>query len=65
MIDVDGFKRLNDLRGHVAGDGMLKAFAQNIKKQHRQQSFTFGGVCGLAVGSTAPDKAACKKLRLK
>jgi diguanylate cyclase (GGDEF)-like protein len=31
MIDIDNFKRLNDSRGHAAGDRVLQAFANHVK----------------------------------
>jgi len=31
MIDIDNFKRLNDSRGHAAGDCILQAFANHVK----------------------------------
>lgn len=35
MIDLDGFKPINDLHGHHAGDEMLKAVAKSIKDNVR------------------------------
>lgn len=37
MIDVDNFKTINDSRGHDAGDKVLKAVAQAIKRGLRGQ----------------------------
>lgn len=35
-IDLDNFKRLNDARGHTAGDNALKRVADIVKKSVRQ-----------------------------
>jgi diguanylate cyclase (GGDEF)-like protein len=31
MIDLDDFKRVNDLYGHNVGDELLKSFTTNLK----------------------------------
>ncbi len=36
LIDLDGFKAFNDLYGHVAGDGALRAAAQAVKAAVRR-----------------------------
>jgi diguanylate cyclase (GGDEF)-like protein len=45
MIDLDHFKRLNDLTGHTNGDLVLKAFANLAKNVLRSSDvcFRYGG----------------------
>jgi diguanylate cyclase (GGDEF)-like protein len=46
MIDVDHFKRYNDAHGHLEGDVLLRAIAQNLQSQHdpkRELLARYGG----------------------
>jgi diguanylate cyclase (GGDEF)-like protein/PAS domain S-box-containing protein len=36
LIDLDGFKRVNDLLGHTAGDRFLKALAKHMRQSIRE-----------------------------
>jgi len=35
VLDLNGFKRVNDTHGHTAGDAILRAFATELKSQFR------------------------------
>jgi len=38
-IDVDNFKRVNDSRGHIGGDALLKTLAESMKNSLRTTDF--------------------------
>lgn len=45
MIDVDHFKKINDALGHLAGDGVLRKTADQVRSQTRRSDIVarFGG----------------------
>lgn len=68
MIDIDYFKKFNDLNGHVAGDRVLKKVARILKNNIRHTDYVgrIGGEEFLVVfPETKPDVAAkvCENLR--
>jgi diguanylate cyclase (GGDEF)-like protein len=42
MIDADGFKVINDTRGHDAGDAMLRALSKQCQNWCRRPDQTPG-----------------------
>ncbi len=45
VLDLDHFKTLNDTRGHLAGDQVLREFADLLRQEHRSFDVVarFGG----------------------
>lgn len=68
MIDVNGFKQVNDRLGHLAGDLVLKQVAQELKTMLRQSDLLArlgGDEFVIALPETTPEQAAsvAEKLR--
>lgn len=61
LMDIDHFKRVNDLYGHDKGDFVLSSFADSIKQNTRQNDrfFRYGGEEFLMLVKNAkPEEAA-------
>ena len=60
MLDLDGLKRLNDTRGHPAGDDALRAFGALLRSTVRQGDFCarIGGDEFLVILESAPPAVA-------
>jgi diguanylate cyclase (GGDEF)-like protein len=60
MFDIDHFKQINDVHGHLAGDYVLRELAQSIKRLvRREQCFArYGGEeFALVMPEDGPEKA--------
>ena len=61
MFDLDHFKRVNDLRGHAAGDSLLALVAQRLRPLQDERfvlSRFSGGTFSLLVGCSAEQPTA-------
>ncbi len=68
MLDMDHFKRLNDIYGHQAGDAALKATALLLREQLRNVDmvFRFGGEeFVLVLSNSGPEAAAVVAERIR
>ncbi|WP_244475880.1 diguanylate cyclase [Methylobacterium sp. Leaf93] len=55
LLDLDGFKQVNDLHGHMAGDACLAEVGRRLKETCRHTEFVArigGDEFGVAVGAT-------------
>jgi diguanylate cyclase (GGDEF)-like protein len=59
MLDLNDFKTLNDTYGHVAGDDLLKQFAQELKAHSDQSDFAgrLGGDEFIIITERTPEEA--------
>jgi len=67
MIDIDNFKPINDLHGHIVGDAVLKDFAGQLRASLREidTAGRFGGdEFGVVMPETGPEGAAQAARRL-
>ena len=64
MIDLDGFKNLNDTQGHAAGDRALQAFGSLLRQAVRADDFCgrYGGDEFVLVLAGAPLEAARRRM---
>ncbi len=67
VMDLDGFKEWNDLQGHTAGDGLLKAVAQKLREVVREDEGVArlgGDEFALTAGLDSVDALAALSARL-
>ena len=68
MVDVDHFKHFNDSHGHDAGDRVLQAVAQQLRRTHSGRAFRYGGeeFCLLFTGARVREAGkACEDARAR
>jgi diguanylate cyclase (GGDEF)-like protein len=68
VSDLDGFKGLNDTRGHLAGDRALEAFAQLLQDGRREVDGVYrigGDEFALVLPEAADEEAAAVTERLR
>ncbi|MCK5011562.1 MAG: GGDEF domain-containing protein, partial [Deltaproteobacteria bacterium] len=68
MLDIDGFKEINDKFGHQAGDGVLRSLALNLQRAIREIDFLarYGGdEFAVILPETEAKQAAVLAERLK
>ena len=67
VIDLDGFKALNDTRGHAAGDDALRDFGRLLRQSIRVDDFAgrYGGdEFTLVLRATDAESASCRMAEL-
>ena len=68
VLDVDGFKLFNDARGHPAGDELLRAVADGLRRETRQTDVLArlgGDEFGVLLPGAGEDDAALVAYRLR
>lgn len=65
-LDLDGFKRLNDQDGHIAGDQSLKIFAERVRNLIRQKDI-FARIGGdeFLIYMSIKNEAAARQVALR
>jgi diguanylate cyclase (GGDEF)-like protein len=67
ILDIDGFKQVNDVHGHLVGDELLKQFAGELKSASRSTDVIarWGGDEFLVLLDCARDSASAQTDRLR